>query len=75
MTYISYEKVQYSDYKVKRKINFLAAKNGKLQCLSMPEGVYRYSQPPKKIPINLPKPKFMPTYLVRTSDRCLWTAF
>ncbi|KAG2219337.1 hypothetical protein INT45_006870 [Circinella minor] len=30
--------------------------------------ISRYTKPPKKIPSVLPKPTFMPSYLVRTSD-------
>ncbi|KAI7846551.1 hypothetical protein BDC45DRAFT_542785 [Circinella umbellata] len=32
------------------------------------EGVHRYDQPPKKIPMFLPKPPFIPRRLVRISD-------
>ncbi|KAG2219335.1 hypothetical protein INT45_006868 [Circinella minor] len=51
MTYTTYEKTQYSDYKEDEV-----------------RDLYSYTEPPKKLPSNLPKPDFMPSYLVRTSD-------
>ncbi|KAI7851132.1 hypothetical protein BDC45DRAFT_559610 [Circinella umbellata] len=51
MTYMTYEKTQYSDHK-EDDVRELDS----------------YTEPPKKLPSNLPKPNFMPSYLVRTSD-------
>ena len=69
MTYITYIKKQSSDYKQKGTVRldseFSVYHNVPGYKI---EGVYRYSKPPKRIPLILPKLDFMPTYLVRTSD-------
>ena len=69
MTYITYNKKQYSDYKQKGNI-VLNMDNLPYHLVAdcRLENIYRYRCPPKKIPSMLPKPDFMPTYLVRTSD-------
>ncbi|KAG2220999.1 hypothetical protein INT45_004618 [Circinella minor] len=67
--HITYTKKQYSDYKKGREVKWVGLdKNGKIRKYSHPEGIHKYSQPPKKIPPILPKPNYMPSYLVRTSD-------
>ena len=60
--------MQYSGYKKEKRIQTLIPKKGMLQRPWLPEGLRRHRQPPKKVPIILPKPDFMPSYLVRTSD-------
>ena len=69
MTYITYKKAQYSDYKMKRWIPFFEIMRDRTCSKSYwQEGIHRYSKPPKKVPLILPKPNFMPRYLVRISD-------
>ncbi|KAI7851155.1 hypothetical protein BDC45DRAFT_559619, partial [Circinella umbellata] len=68
MTYITYEKAQYSDYKIKRGIHSVTIRDGEVHRTRRPEGIQRHNQPPKKMPFLVPKTCFMPSYLVRISD-------
>ncbi|KAG2221001.1 hypothetical protein INT45_004620 [Circinella minor] len=69
MTYITYTKMQYSNYKKESSRIWVALdKNQRPYKRSRREAAYKYTQPPKKIPSTLPKPDFMPSFLVRTSD-------
>ncbi|KAI9252324.1 heterokaryon incompatibility protein-domain-containing protein, partial [Phascolomyces articulosus] len=59
--YMMYETKQFSDYKKqKRYITINSYKQN--------EGLHRYPQPPQRFPTALPKPPFMPSKLIRTSD-------
>ena len=65
MTYITYNKSQFSVYKKAKDEIYTTEPGNKTY---FPERLQRYGQPPKKIPSILPKPKFMPNKLIRTSD-------
>ena len=67
MTYFTYKKAQRSDYKPERRIPFFRPTKNGPEVVNI-EGDHRYTQPPKRMPLILPKPIFMPSYLVRTSD-------
>ena len=66
MTYITYEKRQFSDYRTRP--DGPMDSEGFVQVFTHSEGVHRFPQPPKKIPMIVPKPTFMPNRLVRVSD-------
>ncbi|KAI7851171.1 hypothetical protein BDC45DRAFT_608263 [Circinella umbellata] len=69
MTYITYTKRQYSDCKKEKEIYSLRPlENQKPGDNCKEENIHKYDEPPKKIPYILPKPSFMPSCLVRTSD-------
>ena len=68
MTYITYETRQFSNYK-KLKLSRYEIKFRKKTITIKDEGIhYRHNQPPKKLPLTLPRPKFMPKRLVRIDD-------
>ncbi|KAG2222360.1 hypothetical protein INT45_009833 [Circinella minor] len=69
MAYVTYKKTQYSVYKKEREIPVWCTENNGESYKTIDwEGIRRYSKPPKKMPLILPKPDFMPNYLVRISD-------
>ena len=69
MTYVVYEKAQYSEYKTEKKAPTSCTTRDERNHISGSlKGVHRFSQPSKKMPLVVPKPSFMPSYLVRTSD-------
>ncbi|KAG2221000.1 hypothetical protein INT45_004619 [Circinella minor] len=60
--------MQYSEYAVGRVLKYRFFDDRGFCENYIRQGMHRHSAPPKKIPLILSKPTFMPNYLVRTCD-------
>ena len=64
-----YKKTPYSEYRTERnKPTLCTTQDDQDRVSGTMKSTHRCSQPSEKIPLIVPKPNFMTSYLVRTSD-------